>query len=43
MSASELRLTRMDIPFLLGTAILSDRVRAKAAGYLFHFVLLVRC
>jgi hypothetical protein len=37
-TASELRLTRMDIPFLLGTAITEDRVRAKAAGYALHFV-----
>jgi hypothetical protein len=37
-AASELRLTRMDIPFLLGTAVTEDRVRAKAAGYALHFV-----
>jgi hypothetical protein len=37
-AASELGLTRMDIPFLLGTAITEDRVRAKAAGYALHFV-----
>jgi hypothetical protein len=36
--ASELRLTRIDIPFLLGTAFTEDRVRAKALGYLLHFV-----
>jgi hypothetical protein len=36
--ASELGLTRMDIPFLLGTAITIDRVRAKALGYALHFV-----
>lgn len=36
--ASELGLTRMDIPFLLGTAVTSDRVRAKAIGYALHFV-----
>jgi hypothetical protein len=36
-AGSELRLTRIDIPFLLGTAFFSDRVRAKAAGYLLHF------
>jgi hypothetical protein len=35
--ASELRFTRMDIPFLLGTAVTENRVRAKAAGYLLHF------
>jgi hypothetical protein len=27
----ELRLTRIDLPFLLGTALFSDRTRAKAA------------
>jgi hypothetical protein len=37
-AASELRLTRMDIPFLLGTAFSSNRMRAKAIGYLLHFV-----
>jgi hypothetical protein len=37
-AASELGLTRMDIPFLLGTALTDDRVRAKAAGYALHFV-----
>lgn len=37
-AASELQLTRMDIPFLLGTAISPDRVRAKAVGYLLHFL-----
>lgn len=35
--ASELRLTRIDIPFLLGSAVTADRVRAKALGYLLHF------
>jgi hypothetical protein len=28
----------MDLPFLLGTAVTADRVRAKAAGYALHFV-----
>lgn len=37
-AASELGLTRMDIPFLLGTAFTEDRVRAKAVGYALHFV-----
>jgi hypothetical protein len=37
-AASELRLTRMDLPFLLGTAVTSDRSLAKALGYLLHFV-----
>ena len=36
--ASELGLTRMDLPFLLGTAVASDRIRAKAVGYALHFV-----
>ena len=36
-SASELRLTRMDLPFLLGTALTTDRSRAKTLGYLAHF------
>ena len=36
--ASELRLTRMDLPFLLGTAMSSDRMRAKLIGYALHFV-----
>lgn len=30
-AGSELRLTRIDLPFLLGTALFSDRIRAKAA------------
>ena len=37
-AASELGLTRIDLPFLLGTAVTEDRVRAKVAGYLLHFV-----
>ena len=37
-AASELRLTRIDLPFLLGTIVTTDRVRAKALGYLLHFV-----
>jgi hypothetical protein len=36
-AASELRLTRMDLPFLLGTAFTADRARAKALGYALHF------
>jgi hypothetical protein len=35
--ASELGWTRMDLPFLLGTAVTEDRERAKAAGYALHF------
>jgi hypothetical protein len=37
-AASEAGLTRMDIPFLLGTAFSEDRVRAKLIGYALHFV-----
>ena len=36
-AAIELGITRMDIPFLLGTAVTTDRVRAKAFGYALHF------
>ena len=36
-AATELGLTRMDIQFLLGTAVTVDRVRAKAIGYALHF------
>jgi hypothetical protein len=36
-AASELKLTRMDIPFLLGTVFTDDRARAKAVGYALHF------
>lgn len=36
-AGSELRLTRMDLPFLLGTAVTADRSRAKAVGYALHF------
>jgi hypothetical protein len=37
-AASELGLTRMDLPFLLGTIVSADRTRAKALGYALHFV-----
>lgn len=37
-AASELSVTRMDLPFLLGTAFSEDRTRAKALGYVLHFV-----
>jgi hypothetical protein len=37
-AASELRLTRMDIPFLLGTVFSEDRRHAKAIGYALHFL-----
>jgi hypothetical protein len=36
-AASELGITRMDLPFLLGTAVTTDRRRAKAIGYALHF------
>jgi len=36
--ANELGLTRVDLPFLLGTAVTADRARAKAVGYLLHLV-----
>ena len=35
-TANELGLTRVDLPFLLGTAVTGDRTRAKAIGYLLH-------
>jgi len=37
-AANELNLTRIDLPFLLGTAFSGDRTRAKALGYVLHFV-----
>jgi hypothetical protein len=37
-AASELGWTRMDLPFLLGTVVSADRVRAKVVGYAMHFV-----
>lgn len=37
-AGNELNLTRTDLPFLLGTAFTSDRVRAKALGYILHFL-----
>lgn len=36
--AQEAGLTRMDIPFLLGTAFSENRSRAKLIGYAIHFV-----
>jgi hypothetical protein len=38
-TASEFHLTRMDLPFLLGTVFTANRARAKAIGYVAHFVL----
>lgn len=37
-AASELRLTRIDLPFLLGTVFTTNRLRAKALGYALHFL-----
>jgi hypothetical protein len=37
-AASEFRLTRIDLPFLLGTAFSDDRRRAKAIGYALHLL-----
>jgi hypothetical protein len=37
-AANELGLTRVDLPFLLGTAVSGDRARAKAFGYLLHLM-----
>jgi hypothetical protein len=36
-AASELGLTRMDLPFLLGAGFTGDRSRAKLIGYACHF------
>jgi len=36
--AQEAGLTRMDLPFLLGTAFTEERSRAKVVGWGFHFV-----
>jgi hypothetical protein len=38
-AASELGITRMDLPFLLGTALTDNRRRAKVYGYIVHFIL----
>lgn len=38
-TATELHLTRMDLPFLLGTAFTANRNSAKAIGYAAHFVM----
>jgi len=36
-AATELRMTRIDLPFLLGTVFTADRTRARALGYVLHF------
>jgi hypothetical protein len=38
-AAAELGWTRMDIPFLLGTAVTPRRDRAQAIGYALHFLI----
>jgi hypothetical protein len=38
-AASELGQTRMDLALLLGTAVTANRRKARAIGYVFHFVL----
>jgi len=38
-AASEMGVTRMDLPFLLGTTVTENRRKAKAIGYGFHFLL----
>ncbi|MCM2578354.1 hypothetical protein [Streptomyces meridianus] len=37
-AANAANLTRIDLPFLLGTAFTTNRTRAKALGYGVHFV-----
>jgi hypothetical protein len=37
--ATELSLTRMDLPLLLGTAVTDNRRKARAVGYVFHATL----
>jgi hypothetical protein len=37
--ASELGITRMDLAFLLGTAVTEHRRKAKVIGYVAHFVI----
>jgi hypothetical protein len=37
-TANELSVTRVDLPFLLGTAVTRDRARAKALGCLMHLL-----
>jgi hypothetical protein len=38
-AASELSLTRMDLPLLLGTAVTDNRRKARAIGFVFHLAL----
>jgi len=37
--AGELGLTRMDTALLLGTTVTDNRLRARAVGYVFHFLM----
>ena len=37
-TATELHLTRIDLPFLLGTTVTANRSTAKAVGYAAHFL-----
>ena len=37
-AATEFRMTRIDLPFLLGTVFTADRTRARALGYVLHFL-----
>jgi len=38
-AAGEVGLTRMDLPFLLGTTLTDNRRRAKVYGYALHFLM----
>ena len=38
-ASSEWKITRMDLPFLLGTAFTDNRRRAKVYGHVAHFVI----
>src|SRR4029079_2507663 len=38
-AAAEMGLTRMDLPFLLGTMLTENRRQAKAIGYVLHVLL----
>ena len=37
-ASQALHLTRMDVPFLLGTMVTPDRDRAKVIGFVIHFI-----
>lgn len=38
-AASEMALTRMDLPLLLGTTVTENRRKARAIGYVFHLII----